>query len=123
MVLPQTFLYRIHHAKFQILINNEKNNQFLYSAFHTRRSPPSAANIITPGHWALNHSLKAVDTIGNCQRLACTVGVSQHMHKITNLWKFELNRSSNLRDNKERKNTLVTQSFVRLDGWFQDLKF
>ena len=30
-------------------------------------------------------SLKAVDTIGNCQRLAFTVGVSQHMHKITNL--------------------------------------
>ena len=32
----------------------------------------------------------AVDTIGNCQRLAFTVGVSQHMHKIINLWKFEL---------------------------------
>ena len=29
--------------------------------------------------------LKAVDTIGNCQILAFTVGVSQHMHKITNL--------------------------------------
>ena len=29
--------------------------------------------------------LKAVDTIGNRQRLAFTVGVSQHMHKITNL--------------------------------------
>ena len=26
-----------------------------------------------------------LDTIGNCQRLAFTVGVSQHMHKITNL--------------------------------------
>ena len=47
--------------------------------------------------------LNAVDTIGNCQRLAFTVYVSQHMHKITNLWKFELNRSSNLRDNNERK--------------------
>ena len=32
-----------------------------------------------------NSLLKAVDTIGNCQRLAFTVGVSQHMHKITNL--------------------------------------
>ena len=50
-----------------------------------------------------NVRLKAVDTIGNCQRLAFTVGVSQHMHKITNLWKFELNRSSKLRDNNERK--------------------
>ena len=29
--------------------------------------------------------LQAVDTIGNCQRLAFTVGVAQHMHKITNL--------------------------------------
>ena len=28
------------------------------------------------------------------------------MHEITNLWKFELNRSSKLRDNNERKNTL-----------------
>ena len=27
--------------------------------------------------------LKAVDTIGNCQGLVFTVGVSQHMHKIT----------------------------------------
>ena len=48
-------------------------------------------------------ALKAVDTIGNCQRLASTVGVSQRMHKITNLQKFELNRSKNLRDNNERK--------------------
>ena len=50
--------------------------------------------------------LKAVDTIGNCQRLTFTVCVSQHMHKITNLWKFELNRSSNLRDMNERKTPL-----------------
>ena len=48
--------------------------------------------------------LKAVDTIGNCQRLVFTIGVSQHMHKITNLWKFELNR---LQDINERKNTCV----------------
>ena len=47
--------------------------------------------------------LKTVDTIGNCHRLDFTVGVSQHMHKITNLWKFELNRSSKLRDNNERR--------------------
>ena len=44
----------------------------------------------------------SLDT-GNCQRLAFTVGVSQHMHKQTNLWKFELNRSSKLRDNNERR--------------------
>ena len=50
-----------------------------------------------------HRELKTLDTIGNCQRLAFTVGVSQHKHKITNLWKFELNRSSKLRDNNERK--------------------
>ena len=56
-------------------------------------------------YWYLStfSRLKAADTIGKCQRLAFTVGVSQHMHKITNLWKFELNRSSNLQDNNERK--------------------
>ena len=60
---------------------------------------------------------------GNCQRPVFSLGVSQHMHKITNLWTFELNWSSNLRDNNERKNTLVTRSCVLSDGWFQDLKF
>ena len=44
-----------------------------------------------------------VITLVNCQSLAFTVGVSQHMHKIRNLWTFELNWSSNLRDNNERK--------------------
>ena len=29
--------------------------------------------------------LKTVDTIGNCQSIDFTVGVSQHLHKITNL--------------------------------------
>ena len=59
-------------------------------------------------------SLKAVDTFGNCQRLASRVGVSQHMHKKTNKWKFEFNRSSKLRDNNEKK-ILVTRSCVHLD--------
>ena len=45
------------------------------------------------------------------------------MPKMTNLWKFELNRSSKLGDNKERKNTLVKRSCVLSDAWFQDLKF
>ena len=54
--------------------------------------------------WIIHVQLKKVDTIGNCQRLAATVGVSQHnMHKIMKLWKFELNLSSNLRDINERK--------------------
>ena len=33
-------------------------------------------------------------------------GVSQHMHIVTNLWKFELNWSSKFGDNNERKKTL-----------------
>ena len=36
-------------------------------------------------HFVYQADLKAVDTIGNCQILAFTVGVSQHKHKITNL--------------------------------------
>ena len=52
-------------------------------------------------HWSC--LLKAVDTICSCQRLAFTVCVSQHSHKITNLWKFELDWSLELRDNYERK--------------------
>ena len=44
------------------------------------------------------------------------------MHKITNLWKFEPNWSSKLRDNNGRKNTIVTQSRVLSDAWFWDLK-
>ena len=47
--------------------------------------------------------LKTLDTIGNCQRPVFSLGVSQHMHKITNLWKFELNWSLKLRDSSERK--------------------
>ena len=63
--------------------------------------------------------LMTLDPIGNCPRPVFSHGVSQHMHELTNLWKFGLNRSSKLRDNNERKNTLVTQSCVRLDGWFR----
>ena len=71
------------------------------------------------------NELKGRYTIGNCQRPVFSLGVSQNMHKITNLWKFQLswNWSSKLRDNNERKNTLVKRSCVRLDGWFRDLKF
>ena len=49
-------------------------------------------------------NLKPVDTIGNnCQRPVFSLCVSQHIHKITNLWKFELDWSLELRDNYERK--------------------
>ena len=38
--------------------------------------------------------LKTLDTFGNCQRRVFSLGVSQHVHKITDRWKFELNLSS-----------------------------
>ena len=66
--------------------------------------------------------LKTRDTTGNCQRSVFSLGVFQHIHKITKLWKFELNWSLKLRDNNERKNSLVTQSCLLSDGWFRDLK-
>ena len=52
----------------------------------------------------ITRALKTLDTTGNCQRPVFSLGVSQHMHKLTNLWKFELNWSKQLRDNNERKN-------------------
>ena len=69
-----------------------------------------------------HYLLKAVDTIGNCQRLAFTVGVSQHMHKISNLWKFEHNLSSSCEITMKEKNILVTWSCVLSDAWFRELK-
>ena len=39
------------------------------------------------------------------------------MLKITNLWKFELNWSSKLRENNERKNTLVTNVLCFQPRW------
>ena len=60
--------------------------------------------------------LKTLVNIGNCQRPLFSLGVSQHKHKITNMWKFELNWLSKLRDNNKRKNTLVTQGCVLSDA-------
>ena len=70
------------------------------------------SHLRTPKQLKCIEFLKTVDTINNCQRPVFSLGVSQHIHKITNLWKFELNRPSKLRDNNERKNTLVTRSCV-----------
>ena len=36
-------------------------------------------------HDADSHTLKTVDHIGNCQRQVFSLGLSQRMHKITNL--------------------------------------
>ena len=62
--------------------------------------------------------LKALDTTGNCQRPVFSLGVSQHKHKITNLWKVELNWPlSKLRDNNKRKtpSSLEVAFFQMLD--------
>ena len=64
-----------------------------------------------------------MDTIGYCQRPVFSLAVSQHMHKITNLWKFELDWSLELLDKWKKKNIFVTRSCVLSDGWFRDLKF
>ena len=42
--------------------------------------------------------LKTVDNFGNCQRPVFSLGISQHMHKITNLDQIELDWSSKLGD-------------------------
>ena len=46
---------------------------------------------------------KTLDPNGNFQRPVFSLGVSQHMHKITNLWTFELNLSSKWQDMNETK--------------------
>ena len=70
------------------------------------RSRPS---LFTLSYNEFLKTLKALDTFGNCQRPVFLLGVYQHMHKITNLWKFERSWSSNLRENNGRKNILVAQ--------------
>ena len=64
--------------------------------------------------------LKTVDTIGNCQRPVFSLGVSQHVHKITTLWKFQLNRSSSWEITMKEKTPL---SHEVDDAWFRDHKF
>ena len=64
-------------------------------------------------------TLKQVDFIGKCQIPVFSLAVSQHMHKITNMWKFELDWSSELRDNYERKTTPLSHE----DVCFQMLDF
>ena len=49
---------------------------------------------------------QSVPTFGNCQSPVFSLGVSQHMHKITNLWKFGLNWSLKLQEDNERKKQL-----------------
>ena len=75
-------------------MTNNVHRQSLECNFCTDRMPTTYAELdtltlaIRREHFSCaSHllCLKAVDTIGNCQRQAFTVGVPQHMHKITNL--------------------------------------
>ena len=72
---------------------------------------PSASNILREAFYKLIFKLcelKALNMFGNCQRPVFSPGVSQHMRKITSLWKFELiNWTLKLQENDERKNILV----------------
>ena len=74
------------------------------------------------GH-KLNLFLKTLNPVGNCQIPVVFLGVSQHMHKLTNLWKLELNRSSKLRDNSKRKYTPPHLCFQMLDFEISNSKF
>ena len=38
-----------------------------YKALFTPRGRPKALHIITPGHWALNHSLNHLNFLGSMQ--------------------------------------------------------
>ena len=58
--------------------------------------------------------LKALKTFGNCHRPVFSLGVSQHKHKITNLWKFEINWVA--RKWWEKKKKLVGRTCVLSDG-------
>ena len=59
--------------------------------------------------------LKVLDTFGNCQRLVFSLGVFQHMHKITNLLNLDsVGHRSQLRENNERKNIFVLQLIMVL---------
>ena len=56
------------------------------SLYSTLKHLSNHMHFITNGYKRLK-TLKTLDDIGNCQRPVFSLGVSQHMHKITNLGK------------------------------------
>ena len=53
-------------------------------------------------HTCLEDNIGTLDTFGiNLSNTIFSLGVSQHMHKITNLCKFWLNLSPKLQENSE----------------------
>ena len=71
----------------------------LLFCFHNDALIDQCALILKFVMTSTNKRLKTVDTIGDCQRPVFSLCVSQHMHTKTNLYKFELNHSSKLREN------------------------
>ena len=66
--------------------------------------------------YPLGHdTLKVKYTFGNYQRPVSSLRVSHRKHKITSMWQFGLNRSSKLRENDVRKNSLVGRICVLSD--------
>ena len=57
-----------------------------------------------------------MDTIGNCQRPVFSLGVSQHMHKITNRENLNSIGRQSCEITMKEKNTLVTRSCVLSDA-------
>ena len=84
IVQPKVMLQSCRERSFSLVLLSERLSQIQFNALllWTHQTKP----------------LKTVDTIGSCQRLLFTVGVSQHMHKITKRWKFELSRPLNTED-------------------------
>ena len=52
--------------------------------------------------------LKALDTFDNCQTPVFSLGVSQHMHKTTNLWTFLIKVIEVARDKWKKKRPFCT---------------
>ena len=65
-------------------------------------------------------ALKTVENFGNCQIPVFSLCIISTMHKITNLWKFELNWSSKLQNNYAKKKH---PCHTNVPYWLNDFKF
>ena len=86
-------------------------NQLIGVHFHLKKNDGMSVVLCIVVKW-WPKLLKTLYTIGTCRRPVFSLGVSQHMHIITNLWTFELNWSSKLRDNNERKKIPLSHEVV-----------
>ena len=91
-----SFTSHVHGGGEEILVldgvfsdefGDEIINQINYCQFHLIQSNLSAVKVVKQKLGCAHHNfyLKTLDTIGKCQRPVFSVGVSQHMHKLTNL--------------------------------------